>query len=364
MTNSLLKDLFVLELSSVLAGPAVGMFLAELGARVVKVENKRTAGDVTRRWKAPEEAPSSDFSAYWCSVNWGKEVHLLDLQDDNEKRQVLDWVREADVVLSNFKPESARQMGLDYDSLKTGNPRLVYAELTGFPEGDEAPAFDVVLQAEAGFLYMTGEPGREPVKMPVALIDLLAAHQLKEGILLALLQRQQTGKGAFVTTSLFECAVASLANQATNWLMASHIPQRLGAKHPNIAPYGDIFYTRDGKPIVIAAGTEKQFENLCLALELPQLLSDERFGSNARRVVNREALLDDLRLGFQRFTREALLGIFKKKGVPAGSIRDMKEVFELPAAQAMILEDILQDGTPGRRVRTVAFDLREDSTQI
>ncbi len=357
--NTFFRDLRVVELASVLAGPAVGMFFAELGAEVIKIENKSTGGDVTRRWKVPGEAADAPLSAYYCSVNWGKNVRLLDLKAPEDRREVLALIDTADVVISNFKTRSAEALGMDYAGLRRRNPRLIYAQLHAFGAGEERPAFDVVLQAEAGFLYMTGEPEGAPVRMPVALIDLLAAHQLKEGILLALLHRERTGAGSLVSASLFDAAISSLANQATNWLMAGHVPQRMGAMHPNIAPYGDIFLTRDEKPVVVAAGTERQFQRLCACLGAPALAEEPAFADNAARVRNRTDLRERLAPHFRDFDRADLMAQFLAQGVPAGSIRTLPEVFELPAAQHLLLEDVLPDGQSGRRVRTVVFNITE-----
>ena len=351
------EGLKVVELASVLAGPAVGMFFAELGANVIKVENKTTGGDVTRNWKLPSEDKSTFHSAYFCSVNWKKRIILKDLKDPEERSEVLELIQKADVVISNFKPSSAQKMGLDYKSLKKINKRLIYAELSSYGKNDETPAFDIVMQAEAGFLYMCGEPDRDPVRMPVALIDLLAAHQLKEGVLLALLQRERTGKGSWVKTSLLESAIASLANQATNWLMGNHIPQRMGSLHPNIAPYGDVFYTNDQKPIVFAIGTEKQFRLLCKILEKETLIEDNRFRINTLRVQNRVELKEELTDAIAQFSRKELLKKLKDEGVPAGSIRNMKEVFELPQAKEMILEETFETGDLTKRVATIAFTI-------
>ncbi len=353
--DSFFSDLKVIELASVLAGPAVGMFFAELGAEVIKIENKTTGGDVTRSWRLPTEPASRPLSAYYCSVNWHKETLLLDLRDSQDRATVLELVKEADVLISNFKIPSAKKLGMDYESLKALHPRLIYAQLTSFGEGVDRPAFDVVLQAEAGFLYMNGEAERDPVKMPVALIDLLAAHQLKEGILVALLRRGQTGEGSYVSSSLLEAAIASLANQATNWLMAGHLPQRMGTMHPNIAPYGDVFYTSDEKPIVLAVGTEKQFDHLLNCINLLDLKKDNRFETNHLRVQHRGLLKDLLAPAIARFTRAELMERLQKAGVPAGSIRNMAEVFEQEQAQQMILTEPMADGSESRRVKTVAF---------
>ena len=194
-TQAIFAGLTVVELASVLAGPAVGLFFAELGARVIKIENPVTKGDVTRAWKAPTEDKQKSDSAYYHSVNAGKEVHFLNLKTEEDRQQAYHLIEQADVVIVNYRVGAAQKLGMDYEYLNQLNPRLIYAELTGFGANDRRPAFDVVLQAETGFLYLTGEPDRPPVRMPVALIDILAAHQLKEGILVALLQRAQTGKG-------------------------------------------------------------------------------------------------------------------------------------------------------------------------
>jgi crotonobetainyl-CoA:carnitine CoA-transferase CaiB-like acyl-CoA transferase len=350
------KGLKVVELASVLAGPAVGLFFAELGAEVIKIENARTGGDVTRRWKLPSEPEEREYSAYYCSVNYHKDVRMLNLATAEGQNEAYGLIESADVVISNFKTASAKKLGMDYEQLKNKHHRLIYAQLYAFGPEENLPAFDVVLQAEAGFLYMSGEPGRPPSKMPVALIDLLAAHQLKEGILLALLHRERTGEGSFVASSLLEAAVASLANQATNWLMEGHIPQAMGSQHPNIAPYGDIFITADEKPVVIAAGTEQQFVRLCEVLGLPELPKEERFAQNNRRVQAREALKIALTPAFRRLDRQTLIQRLGEAGVPVGSIRNMEEVFQRPQAQAMVLEDRMPDGTLGRRVASVAFN--------
>ena len=359
MVKNFFKDLKVVELASVLAGPAIGMFFAELGAEVIKIENETTGGDVTRRWKLPSENKDKAYSAYYCSVNWNKKVHLLNLKEVEDRQIAYDFLEEADVVICNYRPGSAVKVGMDYDALKKLNPRLIYAQLNAFAEDSKRPAFDIALQAEAGFMYMCGEEGRDPVRMPVALIDLLAAHQLKEAILMALLQREKTGRGSYVSTSLFKSAIASLANQATNWLMAGHIPQRMGSLHPNIAPYGEVFYTKDNKPITLAIGTEKQFKELCKCLKIEYLAEDKLFITNVLRVKNRVKLQVVLKAAIAGFNRTELQNKFNERGVPAGSIRDMKEVFENPLTNDLILEEKGEDGTMTKRVKTVAFEMKE-----
>lgn len=358
MQTQIFKGLKVIELASVLAGPAVGLFFAELGAEVIKIENQKTGGDMTRHWRLPSEDKDYPFSAYYYSVNWNKQVEMLDLSNTTDQVKVHQWIKEADIVISNFKTSSAQKLQMDYETLKMLNPKLIFAHLTAFGANENRPAFDMVLQAEAGFLYMCGEQNRSPVKMPVALIDILAAHQLKEGILIALLQRYQTGKGSYVTTSLLEAAVASLANQATNWLMEGFIPQPIGLSHPNIAPYGDIFYTKDGQSVVLAVGTDGQFKKLCSILNQPNLANDDRFNNNAQRVIHRKILKATLEPLFKQMKSIILLPLCHENGVPIGSVRNMKEVFELPKAQEMILRETLPDGKVTKRVRTVAFHVK------
>ncbi|MCB0637964.1 MAG: CoA transferase [Lewinella sp.] len=349
------RGLRVVELASVLAGPSVGLFFAELGAEVTKIENERTGGDVTRRWKGPSEDSRTTDSAYFHCVNYGKESLLLDLADPDDKAQVDALIRAADIVVANYRPGAAARLGMDYPTLSALNPALIYAELTGFGETDPRPAFDVVLQAETGFLYLTGEAGGPPVKMPVALIDLLAAHQLKEGVLLALLRRERTGQGARVTVSLYDAAVASLANQGANWLVAGYSPQRLGSRHPNIAPYGDQFITADKHLIVLAVGTEGHFLGLCEVLGAPALAAYPDFATNAARVKHRDALADILAELIHQHDRAHLLEQLRKKGVPAGAVRDLPAVFADPLTQPLLLDTRRDNGEAISCVRSVVF---------
>lgn len=353
-----LKSLKVIELASVLAGPAVGMFLAELGAEVIKIENPQTGGDVTRNWKLPSESTDNNISAYFCAVNWGKQYQAIDLKTQKGKDQVYTLCKDADIVLSNFKPGDAKKLGMDYDTLKSIAPKLIFAELTGYGNDDPRAAFDVVIQAETGFMYMNGTPESAPVKMPVALMDLLAAHQLKQGILLALLEREKTGKGSHVSTNLYDAGLASLGNQATNWLMANHIPQPIGSAHPNICPYGDILTCADDKKIVLAVGTEHQFVVLCDILDKPELAKNTRYNTNSERVANRTELVKILNTLSANFDGDALLTKLQKAKVPAGAVLNMEEVFRNPQAQERILEEEI-NGKNTRRVKTVGFTLSQ-----
>lgn len=351
------QSLKVIELASVLAGPAVGMFFAELGAEVIKIENKLTGGDTTRHWKLPQEDKDAPASAYFHSVNWHKRHIFMDLTQAEDRAQVMELIKDADVVISNFKPGSAGKLGLDCHSLRQCNPRLIYASISAYGEDDLRPGFDVAIQAETGWMFMNGEPGGPPVKMPVALMDLLAAHQLKEGILVALLKREQTGLGSEVTVSLFDAGISSLANQASNWLNVGHLPQRMGSQHPNIAPYGEIFYTKDDKPLIISTGTEEQFRELCEIIHLPELPEDERFKTNTLRLTNRAVLNEMLAPAFRLLAAAEVLDRCHALQVPVAPVRNLKELFELEAAHKLILEETSLEGVVSKRVRTVVFEL-------
>ena len=361
MLSNIFSDLKVVELASVLAGPAVGLFFAELGAEVIKIENASTLGDVTRRWKAPTESADKTDSAYYQSINYGKQSMLLNLKETTDQQKVYDLVAAADLVIVNYRPGGAQKLGMDYERLSGLNPRLIYAELSGYGDHDNRLAFDVVLQAETGFLYLTGEAGGPPVKMPVALIDLLAAHQLKEGVLVALLQRERTGKGAHVKTSLYAAALASLANQATNWLIAGHAPQRMGSQHPNIAPYGDIFRTADGQELVLAIGVEQHFQKLCELLECEELINDDRFRHNTDRVRSRAELIPLLQKYIGQYsTRNDLLQLLHQQQIPAGAIRDLPDVFAQDKAKDLLVRSIDEAGQEITCVKSVVFEIRDE----
>ncbi|MBD3636308.1 MAG: CoA transferase [Crocinitomicaceae bacterium] len=351
--KSPLADLKVLEVASVLAGPAVGMYFAEHGAAVTKVENKLTHGDVTRSWKLPEEDKDLNISAYYCSVNWHKRCLFLDLTDPNDRPQLEELIKESDILIANFKYGDAEKFKLDFETVKTLNPTIIHAELSGFGSRNQRVAYDLVLQAETGFMYMNGTPDSDPVKMPLAMIDILAAHQLKEGILEALLTRSVHPAAYHVEASLYDTALATLTNQGTNYLMAHHIPQRIGSKHPNIAPYGEMFKTKDGKILTLAVGSNKQFEKLLntLGLEI-----QDRFSSNKLRVENRTELAQFLSDSIQKWNGQELCDKLNALFVPVALVKDLKEVFESEEAQKLILEEETE-GVMTRRVKSSVYTL-------
>lgn len=349
------KGLKVIELASVLAGPDVGMFFAELGAQVIKVENKLTGGDVTRNWKSKFEDQNPSVSAYFSSVNYNKKYLHLDLSDNKDKQVIYDLIKTADIVITNYKPGSAVKLGMDYCVLKKINPLIIYGEINGYGSDSKRAAYDVVLQAETGFMSINGELNSPPLKLPVALIDVLAAHQLKEGILIALLKREKENKGSFVEVSLYEAAISSLKNQATNWLMGNYIPEAQGSLHPNIAPYGETFLTKDGFYIVLAIGSNKHFELLLSILNAEELNKDI-FLTNQSRVKYRKELDIALKPYFLNHTKNEFMEKAIELNIPAGVVNNIKQVFKENKAQELVLsEDI--EGINTKRVKTAVFKI-------
>lgn len=333
----------VLELASVLAGPSVGQFFAELGAEVTKVENPRTGGDVTRSWKSAGEE-TDDRSAYFCCCNWGKKSVALDLGIAKDLEVVKKLVKRTDVVIASYKPGDAEKLGVSYAQLRTINPRLIYGQITGYGGDDDRVGYDAVIQAESGFMDLNGEKEGTPVKMPVALIDILAAHHLKEGLLLALLKREKTGEGSLVEVSLIQAALSSLANQATNWLVAKKLPTRQGSAHPNIAPYGDSFLTKDNKRILLAVGSDRQFTDLVSmlgiennVLDLGNWALEIKFLTNQQRVENRPELNKILAKAITLFEANELMERINRLKIPAGLIQNMKEAFSANAATEILI---------------------------
>ncbi len=339
------EKLKIIELASVLAAPSVGQFFAELGAEVIKIENPKTNGDVTRSWKLPNENVESDFSAYFSAVNWGKKSLFMDISEEENLQTLYQLIQTADIVLVSYKFGDAEKLKVDYKTLQKINPNIIYGHITGYGTDNPKVGYDAIIQAETGFSYMNGHADGLPHKMPVALVDVLAAHQLKEGILIALLKRMytltntptSTCAGAYVSVSLFDAAVSALTNQATNWLNAGYSPQRMGNEHPNIVPYGTIFTTKDDKMLILAVGTDKQFISFCNILNINEIPKNESFNTNAQRVKNRLILLPILEQEIKKYDKKYLLEKLEEKNVPAGGVNDVSEVFDMPQAQKLLL---------------------------
>jgi crotonobetainyl-CoA:carnitine CoA-transferase CaiB-like acyl-CoA transferase len=349
-----LKGLKVVDASSVLAGPSVATYFAELGADVIKVEHP-SHGDVTRSWKLPEEDQNSRISAYFSSVNFGKKYILLDLTSQEDHSRFIDLVAKADILIMNFKRRDYEKFELENSRLTALNPALIIGKISGYGEESDRVAYDLILQAESGFMSMNGQSDGPPTKMPVAFIDVLAAHHLKEAILLALYERERSGIGKSVHVSLYDAAVSSLVNQASNFLMTGKIPQRMGSKHPNIAPYGELFETKDGRTITFAIGSDIHFQKLCKTLRLDNLIHDNRFASNQSRVRHRSELFELLQLSVANWDAAALLEMLISQNVPAGAIKNVAEVFQEHQAKSLIREETI-DGILTKRVASVIFN--------
>lgn len=345
-------QLKIIDLSTVLAGPSVGTFFAELGARVLKIEHPKY-GDVTNTWRLKQESDSSKQSAYYSSVNYLKENLALDLTIEAHYALFQAQLKDADIILMNFKKGDDAKLKVRPEDLWAINPTLIIGKISGFGSQNDRIAYDLILQAETGFMSMNGTPESGPVKMPVALIDVLAAHQLKEGLLLALLQRKQ-GKGQLVSVSLYDAAICSLANQASNFLMEQQIPQRIGSLHPNIAPYGEIFQSKDNKLLTFAIGSDLHFHKLLKSLDLSALEKEVQFKSNIERVKNRTALAQIIQEKVGELLAAPLLSNLQELGVPAAQIQTLDQVFADPKAQELVrMEQIGQQTT--KRVSQIAF---------
>ena len=324
-----LAGLKVIELARVLAGPWIGQTLADLGAEVIKIESPQ--GDDTRRWGPPfvRDVDGKDGdAAYFHSCNRGKRSVVADLRSDEGVALVRDLVADADVLVENFKVGGLAKYGLDYASLSALNPRLVYCSVTGF--GQDGPyakraGYDAMIQAMGGLMSITGEADGSPQKVGVAIGDLCAGLYGVIAIQAALAMRERTGHGQQVDIALLDTMVAMLANQNLNYLVSGNVPTRLGNAHPNIVPY-QVFAVRDGL-IMLAVGNDAQFAQFCAVIDQVELTADPRFATNAARVGHRQALIAILEAALAEHERDELLDQLEKRGVPAGPINGLDQVF-------------------------------------
>jgi len=328
-----LEGILVLDLSRVLAGPFCTMLLADLGARVVKVEHP-DGGDVTRGWGPPYHEESG-IAAYFLSVNRNKESIALDLATEGGRRSVEILARPADVLVENFAPGRLERFGLSLPELRRANPRLVTASITGFGRrGPDAPSpgFDLLAQAGAGIMAATGEPEGEPTKVGVAVSDLFAGCYAAVGIAAALRERERSGRGTHVETSLFQATLASLINVAQSALLTEEEARRHGNAHPQIVPYRT-FRAGDGE-FVLAVGTDPQFARLCDVVGRPGWRDDPRFRANRDRVVHRRELERELQEILKERPRSEWLERLRAAGIPAGPVRGPLEALRSEAARA------------------------------
>ena len=366
-----LSHIRVLDLSRVLAGPWAGQILGDLGAEVIKIERPRT-GDDTRHWGPPylkdQQGENTSEAAYYLSANRNKQSLTLDFTQPEGQRIIRDLVAECDVLLENFKVGGLAAYGLDYESLKAINPKLIYCSITGF--GSDGPyanraGYDFMIQGLGGLMSLTGraegEEGAGPVKVGVALTDILTGLYATVGVLAALNHREQSGLGQHVELALLDVQVACLANQAMNYLTTGVAPKRMGNAHPNIVPYQD-FPTADGD-IILTIGNDGQFRKFAEAAGHPEWASDDRFASNKARVAHRKELIPLIRQVTVFRTTAEWVALLEQAGVPCGPINDLAQVFADPQVQARGLRLDLPHPLAGS-VPQVASPIRLSETPV
>lgn len=361
-----LDGIRVLDLSRVLAGPWATQLLADLGAEVIKVE-KPGEGDDTRHWGPPFVASPDGKTregAYFLCANRGKRSICVDLARPEGQKILHGLAAGSDVLVENFKVGTLARYGLDYETLKRINPRLVYCSITGFgQDGPYAsrPGYDFMIQGMSGLMSVTGETEGDPLKVGVALADITTGMYACNAILAALMQRERTGAGQHIDVALLDSMVAALANQALNFLVSGRSPGRLGNAHPNIVPYA--VFTASDAPFIVAVGNDGQFRKLCALLGVPELGSDARFNSNVQRVANRAELTALLNERLSVNTVAHWLPRLGEYGIPAGPINTIEQVFADPHVRHRGLELALQREGLGT-VPGVACPIRLSEAQV
>ncbi|MGK2285921.1 CaiB/BaiF CoA transferase family protein [Pedomonas sp. V897] len=362
-----LAGIRVLDLSRVLAGPWAGQIFADLGADVIKVE-RPGAGDDTRGWGPPflkdKDGNPTRESAYYLCANRGKRSLALDITRPEGQEIVRRLAARSDVVLENFKTGGLAKYGLDYESLRTINPRLIYCSITGFGQtGPNAgrPGYDFLIQGMAGLMSVTGTPESGPTKVGVAVTDLTTGLYSVIAILAALQARHRTGEGQHIDMALFDVQLGWMANQATNYLVGGIVPGLMGNAHPNIVPYQD-FPTQDGR-IIVAVGNDEQFRRFAAILGRSEWGQDERFADNRARVANRAELVALIEAELRRAPSAHWLAALDKAGIPCGAVQSVAQAFESEQARARGLTVALEHPLAGT-VKTVANPIKLSGTPI
>ena len=351
MAKPPLSGIRVIELARILAGPWAGQLLADLGADVIKVENPE-GGDDTRKWGPPfvmGRDGENLSAAYYHSTNRGKRSIALDFSTPEGAGTVRELVATADVVIENFKLGGLKKYGLDYDSLKAINPRLVYCSITGFgQDGPYAPraGYDFIIQGIGGLMSITGEAGREPQKVGVAVSDIFTGLYSVIAIQAALRHAEATGEGQYVDMALLDTQVSVLGNQNLNYLVSGKVPVQMGNAHMNIAPY-EVLPVRDGF-FILAVGNDGQFQRFCNVTSLERLAADPDYATNPARVTNRKRLREILIETLAEMDRDPLLRDLEKAAVPASPINDIGQMFEDPQVIARGMRMDLEDGHGNR----------------
>ena len=345
-----LSGLLVADFGRVLAGPYATMLLADLGAEVIKIE-RPGVGDDTRAWGPPW---ANGQATYFQGVNRNKQSVALELKTEDGLAAARDLAARADVVVENFRPGVMARLGLDYETLRESNPRLVYCSISGFGSGEGAalPGYDLLVQAVGGLMSVTGDPDGEPTKVGVALVDVITGLHAAVGMLAAVRHAERTGQGQRVEVNLLSSLLSALANQAQGYVGAGVVPGRMGNRHPSISPY-ETFPTKD-RLLVLAVGNDRQFATLCGLLELPEVATDPRFVTNEQRVAHREALYDRLGQRLRTRTADDWFHVLMTRGVPCGPINSIAEGFALatelglaPVVQVPTGDPVVSDSPHG-----------------
>ena len=362
-----LQGFRVIDLSRILAGPWAGQMLADLGAEVIKIE-RPGSGDDTRGWGPPYmpdgAGKATTEAAYFHGANRGKQSVCIDMSKPGGQALVRDLVGVCDVLIENFKVGGLRKYGLDYESLQQINPRLVYCSITGFgqtgPYADRA-GYDFMIQAMGGIMSVTGEADGAPMKIGVALADVLTGLYAANAIQSALIHQQKTGAGQYIDMALLDVQVATLANQAMNYLATGNSPGRLGNAHPNIVPY-QAFQTADGH-IILAIGNDAQFDRFCDLAGCAELAVDTRFRSNSSRVQYRDILVPQIAQIMLQKTSAAWLEALNGRGIPCGPINNIEQVFSDPQVRHRGMQLELDHPVAGK-VASVASPIRLSQTPV
>ena len=328
--NGPLKDLLVVDLTRVLVGPYCTMILSDLGARVIKIEAPEI-GDDSRKFGPFVK----DYSAYFMSLNRGKESIALNLKNDDDKKIFEKILAKADILVENFKPGTLEKWGFGWKQVSKRYPKLIYASASGFGQTGplkELPAYDMVVQGMGGLMSVTGQPNSEPTRVGTSIGDITAGLFTAIGINAALYDRQKTGKGMYIDVSMLDCQIAILENAIARYLSKNEIPKPMGSRHPSIAPF-EAFKTKDSY-IIIAAGNDKLFENLCNALDLKDLIMDEKYKSNSLRSENMNELKKILEQKLINKTTNEWVKNLESLKIPCGPIFNIKEAVENPQVEA------------------------------
>ena len=325
-----LKNLLVLDLTRVLVGPYCTMILSDLGARVIKVEAPEI-GDDSRKFGPFVK----DYSAYFMSLNRGKESIALNLKNEDDKKIFDKILVKADILVENFKPGTLEKWGYGWKDVSKKNPKLIYASASGFGQTGplkELPAYDMVVQGMGGLMSVTGHPNSEPTRVGTSIGDITAGLFTAIGINAALYDRQKTGKGMFIDVSMLDCQIAILENAIARYLSKNEIPKPMGSRHPSIAPF-EAFKTKDSY-IIIAAGNDKLYEKLCNVLEIPEMITDKRFNTNSLRCENMNELKEIFENQLKKKNTSDWVKQMEELKIPCGPIFNIKEAVENPQVEA------------------------------